>query len=183
MQIPKLYIDPRDLLGNQYYQDGVGLKLVPHEEDPTNYGIVMVRDPNYGMFVCDVFNSNAYDLYAHRSGIGYQLVRDNIWVTGADIEDKILEKKAFRVGAGYPSITTSKHPQVVNFNIRNWNSSVTVSSMSEGGIVKSFRYEPGLNSLRVVFEPNDYASPRERISFSFFKGDTGESAIAYSFMV
>jgi len=164
MQTPRIYIDPRDLLGNQYYQDGVSLKLVPYNEDPESSGMVMVRDPNYGMFVCDVPNSNAYDLYIHRSGVGYQLVRENQWVTGSDIEDKILEKRTFRVGSGYPCLNTAKIPQVINFDIKNWNSSVSVGSSSESGYVESFRYEEGLNSLRVVFVPTDYASPRERVN-------------------
>lgn len=183
MRTPVYCVNINDLFGNVYRQYGVGLKLVPAGEDATNTGVTLVEDVSHPFFKCDIESTNLYDLYLHRSGSdGYQLLRSNLWLVGGDFENKILERRKFRVGAGTNVLKWNIPDQVVSFNVRNWNNSVQVSG-DAGFIVESYRYEPGFNSLRLVVSPTNYAEARKNSTFRFIKMDTGEVATAYAYVV
>jgi len=179
MNIPAYYLDIRDLLGNQFYQDALSVKLVPNGSSAVDTGITMVRSPNYGLFFCDIPDSNSYDLYIHRPDIGYILMRTNVFMAGQDIEDKVAEKKAFRVGAGYPVLFSNPFEQVVSFDIRNWDASVSAGCADGKFQVVSSRYEYGYSALVLNVWPTMYATPRERSQFYFVKSSTGEYKNSY----
>lgn len=190
---PLYYEDIRDLLGNIYDRSGVGLKMVPYSTlpdgtlspgDPSTSGITMVRDVNYvNFFVCEIEFSNYYDLYKHSSDEGYTLLRSMQWLAGKDLEDKISEKKAFRVGAGDVAIYTGDFDQISTFDVRNYDSSVSVYSYDGRLTIKGFTYNEGSNSISVVVRTNQFAAPRERALLSFFKASTRTTAFAYVYVV
>ena len=190
---PLYYVDLRDLLGNSYDRSGVGLKVVPYTyqpdgtiipSDPSNSGIVMVRDINMvNFFVCEIEFSNYYDLYMHSSDEGYTLLRSMQWIAGRDLEDKISEKKAFRVGAGDVALQLADYDQIVTFDVRNYDSSVEAYSYDGKLSVRGYRYNEGSGSLSVVVRTTNTAAPRERAMLSFFKKNTRETVFAYAFVV
>lgn len=183
MNTPAYYLDIRDLLGNQFYQAALSIKLVPNGSPATATGLVMVRSPNYGLFFCDIPDSNSYDLYIHRPDTGYVLMRSNVFMAGGDIEDKVGEKKAFRVGSGYPAIFSNPFEQVVSFDIRNWDSSVSAGCADGKFEVLSMRYEAGFSAVVLNLWPTMYAAPRERSQFYFTKSSTGEYKSAYVYVI
>lgn len=189
---PRYYYDLRDMLGNIYDQSGLGLKLVPYTinpdgtiaaNSPSNIGIVLVKEPNFGLFVCDIISSNMYDLYLHRPDRGYVLLQSQLWLTGADIDDRLLEKKALRVGGGSPVIYAGDYDQVIAFDIRNWDGSVRVTSGDNKTRVISYQYDPSHGAITVVLRPTLYTAQRERARFLFIKQSTKELREAYAYVI
>ena len=125
---PRYYFSIRDMLGNVYSQEGRGLKLVPYTRDisgdyikgdPATSGIILTDDVDRDFFVIDTEFSGLYDLYLHTSDSGYELLRENIWIVGKDLDASMLEKRAFRVGSGDKAIFAQSYDQVIFFNVRN----------------------------------------------------------------
>jgi hypothetical protein len=104
-------------------------------------------------------------------------------MAGSDIEDKVSEKKAFRVGAGYPAIFSNAFEQVVSFDVRNWDASVSAGCADGKFEVLSMRYEAGFSAVVLNVWPTMYSTPRERSQFYFTKSSTGEYRTAYVYVI
>ena len=183
MNIPAFYLDIRDLLGNQFYQDALSVKLVPNGSPADSTGLTMTRSINYGLFFCDVVDSNSYDIYIHRPDAGYVLMRTNVFMAGQDIEGKVAEKRAFRVGAGYPTLFSNPFEQVVSFDVRNYDGTVSAGCADGKFEVLSVKYELGFSAIVLNVMPTDYAAPRERSMFYFVKGSANEYRNSYVYVV
>jgi len=183
LKAPRYYIDIRTLVGNIYDEPGTVLKVVKHGDDPTTSPyLVMAYGPDYPQWGTDIESSGMYDVYLHRSDIGYILLRENVWLAGKDLDESIVSIKKLRVGACQNVINSNDQDQVLIIDVAGWDDSVTISSADGFLTIKSYQFTTN-SQVRLIAAPTYKAPPNTFGELLFYKQSAREYASSYYFII